>query len=116
MLSVEHYGVKPDIVSLAKGLGGGLPCGAVVTTREIGEHFGPSSHGSTFGGNLAAMAGAKVVLEKLTDSLLQNVCEKGAYLKAEILKLPYVTGKQAKGLCWAFRWTAFRPQMWWHRG
>src|SRR5690625_2004927 len=57
----EHYGIEPDIFTLAKGLGNGLPVGAMVAKKEYAESFGPGTHGSTFGGNPLAMAAAKAV-------------------------------------------------------
>lgn len=77
----EHYGIEPDIFTLAKGLGNGLPVGAMVAKAELGEVFGPGSHGSTFGGNPLAMAAAKAVLTHVFEAgFLQTVEAKSAYL------------------------------------
>lgn len=77
----EHYGITPDIMTLAKGLGNGLPVGAMVAKKEYGESFGPGSHGSTFGGNPLAMAAAQAVLsEVFVDSFLDQVEQQGVYL------------------------------------
>ena len=56
----QHFDVKPDIITLAKGLGNGLPIGAVVGKEELAEVFGPGSHGTTFGGNPICVAAAEV--------------------------------------------------------
>ena len=62
-LCCEHYNLKPDIVTLAKGLGGGLPIGAVLMNEKVAEGMGPGTHGSTFGGNPVVCAGAKSILD-----------------------------------------------------
>jgi len=87
LFSYEAYGIKPDIIALAKGLGGGFPVGAVVASEAVGNAMGPGTHGSTFGGNPLAMAVAEVVLETLsTPGFLADVRR-----RAEILE----TGLQA---------------------
>jgi len=81
----EHYGIVPDIMTLAKGLGNGIPVGAMAAKKEYGEAFGPGAHGSTFGGNPIAMAAAQAVLsEVFTDSFLENVEQKGQYLYEQL--------------------------------
>lgn len=65
----EQYGIEPDIFTLAKGLGNGLPVGAMLGKTDLQQGFGPGSHSSTFGGNLLAMAAANAVCTVLTDSL-----------------------------------------------
>src|SRR5690625_3949746 len=81
----EHYGIVPDIMTLAKGLGNGMPVGAMAAKKEYGEAFGPGAHGSTFGGNPIAMAAAQAVLsEVFTDSFLENVEQKGQYLYEQL--------------------------------
>ena len=82
----EQYGVEPDIFTLAKGLGNGVPVGAMVAKEKWGEFFGPGSHGSTFGGNPIAMAAAKAVTSIIFETeFLQEVEVKAAYL-AELLE------------------------------
>lgn len=77
----EHFGIEPDIFTLAKGLGNGLPVGAMVAKEQYGKAFGPGSHGSTFGGNPLAMAAAKAVLTFIFKTgFLQTVEKKGNYL------------------------------------
>lgn len=80
----QQFGVKPDIVTLAKGLAGGVPIGAFMATDKVASAFKPGDHGSTFGGNPLACAAACVVLDALTkDNLMENAKEVGAYLKAK---------------------------------
>ncbi|MDB5107810.1 MAG: argD2 [Candidatus Binatus sp.] len=77
----EHAGVKPDIVTLAKALGGGLPIGAMIARSEIATSLTPGSHGSTFGGNPVACAAALGVIDALEqDGVLDNAASVGAYL------------------------------------
>ncbi|MBC1473732.1 acetylornithine transaminase [Listeria grandensis] len=78
----EQVGIKPDIFTLAKGLGNGLPVGAMIGKAELAATFGPGSHGSTFGGNKIAMAAADAVIDIIFDeAFLANVVEKGAYFQ-----------------------------------
>ena len=75
-----NYGVTPDIFSTAKGLGGGLPLGATVLGEKVKDVLIPSSHGSTFGGNPVACAGALNILSRITDELLEDVRFKSKYI------------------------------------
>ncbi len=84
----EKYGIKPDIVTLAKGLAGGVPIGAFVVTEEVAHAFHPGDHGTTFGGNPLACAGANVVLDTVPKAdFLQHVEEVGAYFKEKLQEL-----------------------------
>ncbi len=84
----ENYGIKPDIVTLAKGLAGGVPIGAFVVTDEVAQAFGPGDHGTTFGGNPLACAAANVVLRRVPEpAFLQHVRTVGAYFKTGLEKL-----------------------------
>lgn len=76
-----HYGVTPDVVTTAKGLGGGLPIGACLLGEKVQNVLGFGDHGSTFGGNPVACAGAYNVLSRIDGELLQSVKEKGDYLQ-----------------------------------
>jgi len=77
----EHAGIKPDIVTLAKALGGGLPIGAMIARPEIASSFTPGSHGSTFGGNPVACAAACAVMDAIDqDGVLENASSVGAYI------------------------------------
>ncbi len=97
-LCCEHYSLKPDIVTLAKGLGGGLPIGVVLMTGKIAECMGPGTHGSTFGGNPVVCAGANVVLDKIDDAFLAAVNERAVQLRAGLAKLPHVKSVSGIGL------------------
>ena len=80
----QQFGVKPDIVTLAKGLAGGVPIGAFMATDKVASAFHAGDHGSTFGGNPLACAAACVVLDALiNDNLMDNVKEIGSYLKSK---------------------------------
>ena len=99
----EHYGIEPDIFTLAKGLGNGLPVGAMVAKEQFVDDFGPGTHGSTFGGNPLAMAAAKAVLSTVFDeTFLHEVQEKADFLadqlNKEINPLPFVKEIRQKGL------------------
>jgi len=84
----ENYGIKPDIVTLAKGLAGGVPIGAFIVKEEVAQAFGPGDHGTTFGGNPLACAAANVVLHRVPEpAFLQHVQQVGAYFKAGLEKL-----------------------------
>lgn len=84
----EKYGIKPDIVTLAKGLAGGVPIGAFIVTDEVAKAFKPGDHGTTFGGNPLACAAANVVLDTVPKpEFLKKVTEVGAYFKGELQKL-----------------------------
>lgn len=81
----EHYGISPDVITLAKGLGNGLPVGAMIAKGKYRDVFGPGSHGTTFGGNPLAMAAAKAVLQTvLQHEFLTSVEEKGEYLLQQL--------------------------------
>lgn len=99
----EHYGITPDIMTLAKGLGGGVPIGALLATESVASAFQPGDHGSTFGGNPLACAAALAVVETLEDEgLLTRVAEVGAYfldqLRALARRHPVVTEVRGLGL------------------
>lgn len=94
----EHFGIKPDIVSTAKGLAGGLPMGAVIFGEKLKDTVTPSSHGSTFGGNPIAAAGAISIVKRIDDSFLNDVNEKSKYITNYISKINNVTGISGKGL------------------
>ncbi len=84
----EKYGVKPDIVTLAKGLAGGVPIGAFITTEEVANAFAPGDHGTTFGGNPLACSAANVILDTVPKTEFLNHVEKvGEYFKNELYKL-----------------------------
>ena len=80
LYSYMYYGIKPDIVSTAKGLGGGLPIGATLFGEKLQNVFTPGDHGSTFGGNPVCCAGAVSVIERLDDDLMTQVQEKSKWI------------------------------------
>ena len=99
LLAAEHYGVKPDIVTLAKGLGGGLPIGVCLTRGEYANVLTPGTHGSTFGGNPVVCAGGLVVLSRLSDeAFLREVAEKADYFRKSLEALPRVKNVSGLGL------------------
>jgi len=87
LFAYEHYGIEPDIMTLAKGLGGGLPIGACLATDDIARAFEPGSHASTFGGNPLACSAAIAVLEVLLNGELEKSRLIGAYLQKGLLEL-----------------------------
>ena len=96
--SYQQFGIQPDLVSSAKGLGGGLPIGAVLMNEKIAAGMGPSSHGSTFGGNPVVCAGANVVVDRMDASFLANVNERAVQLRTGLEKLPRVRSLSGIGL------------------
>ena len=93
-----NYGVTPDVVSTAKGLGGGLPLGAVLLGEKVQDVFAPGDHGSTFGGNPVCCAGALSVLGRIDDALLAGAREKSAYVFRALQGAPGVEGVTGMGL------------------
>lgn len=79
-----HYGIKPDVVTTAKGLGGGLPIGATMLGERVENVLTFGAHGSTFGGNPVSCAGACNIIKRLDDKLLAEVKEKSAYIFSEL--------------------------------
>ncbi len=80
LFAYEHYGIKPDIMTLAKALGGGIPCGAFLATSQVARHFTPGVHGTTLGGNPIAMsAGLAVIKTIMEDGLLDRTVSSGEY-------------------------------------
>ncbi|MGI6318871.1 MAG: aspartate aminotransferase family protein [Dethiobacteria bacterium] len=104
LFAYEHYGVEPDIMTLAKALGGGLPIGAMLCREEVASGFSPGDHASTFGGNPVVCAAALAVLESLLqEGFLEDVAARGAYFleKLELLKKKFsgeVQEVRGKGL------------------
>jgi acetylornithine/N-succinyldiaminopimelate aminotransferase len=84
----QHADVLPDIVTLAKGLGGGVPIGAIVARPAVAQAFQPGSHGTTFGGNPLACAAARAVIETIREErLVERAAEMGAYLMSRLRDL-----------------------------
>lgn len=94
LFAYEWYGIEPDIVTMAKGLGGGIPIGAFVAKAEVAAAFKPGDHGTTFGGNpLSARAGLVVLDELLNNGVLENSAKVGEYFMSELKKLVGVCKK-----------------------
>ena len=98
LFSYQQFGIQPDLVSCAKGLGGGLPIGAVLFGEKTETVFVPGDHGSTFGGNPVVCAGAVHTLNTMDEAFLQDVQKKGAYLKEKIEKMPHVENVAGLGM------------------
>lgn len=95
----EQYEIEPDVVTMAKGLGGGLPIGGVMASVKCAEVLGAGTHGSTFGGNPVSCAAAKTVLSEVgTEEFLASVKEKGDYLKKEIMAIQSPVVKEVRGM------------------
>ncbi|MEH7388350.1 acetylornithine transaminase [Bacillus sp. JJ1521] len=99
----QHFNLSPDIITLAKALGSGLPVGAMLGKEKLKEAFGPGSHGSTFGGNPISLAAANETISIIfQDTFLEEVEKKGAYLKAELINAladqDFVTEVRGSGL------------------
>lgn len=93
-----NYGIQPDVVSTAKGLGGGLPLGATLMGEKVENVLAPGDHGSTFGGNPVCCAGAISILERLNDGFLQKVQEKSSYVFSQLQGTKGVKGVSGMGL------------------
>lgn len=98
----EHFDIKPDIVSTAKGIAGGLPMGAVLFGEKLNDTITPSSHGSTFGGNPICAAGAISIVERIDDEFLAEVTAKGEYIRDYLSKIDGVDNISGMGLMIGF--------------
>ena len=102
LFAYEQVGIEPDIVTVAKALGNGIPVGAMIGGKELGTSFTAGSHGSTFGGNYIAMAAAKEVLQVSKTIVLKEVQEKGEYvlekLQEELQHVECIQNIRGKGL------------------
>lgn len=94
----QHEGVLPDVITMAKGLGGGLPIGATIARGKAATLFTPGSHGTTFGGNPVACAAAGAVLEAIDEDFLAEVRRKGQLLIDAASQIPGVTQVRGRGL------------------
>ena len=98
LYAYQAYGVSPDIVTTAKGLGGGLPIGACMLFEKCAGVFGYGDHGSTFGGNPVVCAGAYSILSRIDEKLLVSVREKGEYFREGLKKIDGVKEVTGMGL------------------
>ena len=97
--SYQHFGIQPDVVTSAKGLGGGLPIGACLCSEALADVLNGGMHGSTFGGNPVVCAGALEVLRRVNDpAFLQKVEENGAYFREKLAAIPGVENVRGLGL------------------
>lgn len=99
VMSFMNYGIKPDSVSMAKALGGGMPIGAICATAEVAKAFTPGSHGTTFGGHPVCCAAALAEVNELLDrDLAGNAAKMGAYFMEQLKTLPHVKEVRGQGL------------------
>ena len=98
LYSYMHYGITPDIVSTAKGIGGGLPLGAVILGEKVENVLGYGDHGSTFGGNPVCCAGALHILERMDDAFLSDVERKGRMVTDALTGQPGIESVSGMGL------------------
>ena len=98
LYSYMHFGIQPDIVSTAKGLGGGLPIGATLMSEKVQSVLGHGDHGSTYGGNPVCSAGALSILERLDDAFLSEVQRKSDYVFSALQGAPGIEGVSGLGL------------------
>lgn len=99
VMSFMNYGIKPDIVSMAKALGGGMTIGAICATAEVAKAFTPGSHGTTFGGHPVCCAAALAEVNELLDrDLAGNAAKIGAYFMEQLKTLPHVKEVRGQGL------------------
>ena len=93
-----HFGIQPDIVSTAKGIGGGLPIGAALLGEKMQSVLGPGDHGSTYGGNPVCCAGALSVMERLDEAFLRDVTRKSAYIFSALVGAEGIESVTGMGL------------------
>lgn len=101
MFAMEHWGIEPDIIAVAKGIASGMPLGAIIARSELVD-WGPGSHASTFGGNPVACAAALETIDLLETRLMENARVVGDYLKSRLLELapkyPFIGDVRGRGL------------------
>ncbi len=98
LFAFQNYDIKPDIVTSAKGLGGGLPVGAILFSEKTERVLKAGDHATTFGGNPVVTAGASYILSKMDEDFFAAVKEKGEYITRKILEMPHVKGVDGMGL------------------
>ena len=95
----QQFDIKPDIVTSAKGLGGGLPIGACLVSDKCSDVLTPGTHGTTFGANPVVCAAANYILSQILDTdLLERVSEKGEYIRSRLVKMPGVVEVRGLGM------------------
>lgn len=102
LFAYQTYGVVPDVMSTAKGIAGGVPCGIMMAKADVAESFKPGDHASTFGGNPLAAAAGCVVVDELLNGVLDNVKKQGEYLKQKLddiaAKYDFIVERRGVGL------------------
>lgn len=99
VMAYMHYGVKPDIVSMAKAMGGGMPIAAICASEKVATAFTPGSHGTTYGGNPVACAASYAQIKELLErDLAGNAAKMGEYFIEKLKSLPHVVDVRGKGL------------------
>ena len=99
----QNYDITPDVVTTAKGIGGGLPLGCVMFSEKTENVLVAGDHATTFGGNPVATAGAEYILKTMDDAFLKEVTAKGEYMREKILGMPHVVGIDGLGLMMGIR-------------
>lgn len=111
MYAYMNYGIEPDVVSTAKGLGGGLPLGATLLSKKVENVFAFGDHGSTFGGNPVCCAGACYVVSRLDDGFLAEVERKGKLLKDYFSNIPGIESVTGRGLMLGLKTKRSAPEV-----
>ncbi len=98
LFAFQQYGIRPDVVSFAKGIAGGLPFGGVLAGEKCRDVFAPGTHGTTFGGNPVSAAAACYVLDRMDGGFLEQVKEKGAYIRRAVEEMGLPCLGETRGL------------------
>jgi acetylornithine/N-succinyldiaminopimelate aminotransferase len=109
LFAYEQYGIEPDMVTFAKGMGGGLPIGGVLFSQKTADVLQPGDHGTTFGGNPVVCAGAIAVLNKITADFLTDVSAKGSYIMERLSLMPGIENVDGLGLMIGFQVEGMEP-------
>lgn len=110
LFACQQYGIKPDIITCAKGLGAGLPIGAALMNEKTQDVLGHGDHGSTFGANPVACAGAVEVLGRMDEAFFETVREKGAYIREKLCRLRGIESVTGLGLMLGIELSGFTAQ------
>lgn len=98
LFAYENFGIEPDIVTMAKGLGGGVPVGAFLAKQKIADAFVPGDHGTTFGGNPLAMRAGTVVIDEMLNGVIENAKEMGKYFFERLNSIKSDAIKEVRGM------------------
>ena len=105
----EHYGIEPDLVTFAKGIGGGLPLGGVLFSEKTQDILQPGDHGTTFGANPVICAGALSVVDQMTDELMDEAIKKGDHMREKLSSIEGVKDVSGIGLMMGFNIDGMEP-------